>query len=148
MADPLQVPMLSRKLPAVSWPWDSKQLAPCLTMPGSTSFTGTLRGKAAVRLVLCPPRAYPPLPRGQHPASSRGTHVSVGRGAGQQAWQQGEVSRGWGGSRGASGKTGPRPTGFWAAPGAPGTALEARPERVQTRNQGSPVQKEDRLGRG
>lgn len=46
LADPLQIPTPSRKLPAVSWPWDSKQLTPCLMMPGSTSFTGTLRGKA------------------------------------------------------------------------------------------------------
>lgn len=62
LADPLQIPTPSRKLPAVSWPWDSKQLTPCLMMPGSTSFTGILKEKTAVRLVLCPPgltHAYP-----------------------------------------------------------------------------------------
>lgn len=55
LADPRQIPMPSRKSPAVFWPWDSKQLTPCLMMPGSTSFTGTLRGKMAVRLGFCPP---------------------------------------------------------------------------------------------
>lgn len=74
LADPLQVPTPSRKLPAVSWPWDSRQLAPCLMMLGSTSFTGTLR-KGRARLASCPPQGYPRLPRGQ-PLSSWGTEVS------------------------------------------------------------------------
>lgn len=40
--DPLQLPIPAREFPAVSWPWDSKQFAPCLMIPGISSFSGTL----------------------------------------------------------------------------------------------------------
>lgn len=81
LADPLQVPTPSRKLPAVSWPWDSRQLTPCLMMMGSTSFTGTLR-KSRARLVSCPPPGLPTLAQRAAPGSW-GTEVSGGRSTGQ-----------------------------------------------------------------
>lgn len=78
LADPLQVPTPSRKLPAVSWPWDSRQLTPCLMMLGSTSFTGTLR-KGRAGLASCPPRGLPTLAQRAAPRLL-GTEVS-GEGA-------------------------------------------------------------------
>lgn len=86
LADPLQIPTPSRKLPAVSWPWDSRQLAPCLMMLGSTSFTGTLR-EGGAGLVSCPPQGFPtlaqraaPQPLG-HRGVRRKEEVTEARGA-------------------------------------------------------------------
>lgn len=84
-------------------------------MPGSTSFTGTLREKGAVRLVLCPLQAYSPSARGQCSggfpgimplvsASREGTRGAALAGRGRRA-----RDRGRGGD--TCGKTEPRPTG-------------------------------------
>ena len=70
----------------------------------------------------------------------------MGRDTEGQAWQQGKVRE-----QGSPWEDWASvPTGFWAALGAPGTALQARPERrwwerAQTRSWSSPVLKEERL---
>lgn len=66
LADPLHIPIPSRRSPAMFWPWDSKQLTPCLMTPGSTSFTGTLRRKVTMSGCFSLPSCLPtPSSRGQ-----------------------------------------------------------------------------------
>lgn len=145
MADPLQIPIPSRKFPAESWPWDSKQLTPCLMMPGSTSFTGTLREKRMVRLVLCPLQARSSFNQraalGQLPRHQGLASVSREGALGSSPRQQGQEGRGQGKSRDAAGKIEPRPLGLsssgsprsHALEGPSGESSDQKPRAPQSR---------------